>query len=441
LEDAVSRGLHAEELKEAWPLLDAQTRVEGFLALDPAEAVPFFRALSPRSQAQILRGCPPEERLLWTRSLAPDDLVDVLQEMSGDESRELLAVIDDTTRREVSALLAYAEDEAGGLMNPRFVRVRPELTADEAIRYVRRQSLGQHLETIYYIYVLDPLQHLLGVLSVRELLAARPDSPLRDIMHRDVVTVAADLDREEVAKIVARTDLLAVPVVDADNRMRGIVTVDDIVDVVEAEATEDMQKIGGLAALDVPYMQTGFLPMLRKRAGWLAVLFLGEMLTASAMAHFQEEIERAVVLALFVPLIISSGGNSGSQASTLVVRAVALGEVRIRDWWRVLRREVAAGLALGGILASIGIVRILAWHAAFGSYGEHYALIAATVAASLVGVVVWGTVAGSMLPLLLRRVGFDPASASAPFVATLVDVSGLVIYFSVAAMILKGTIL
>ena len=437
----MSRGLHAEELKEAWPLLDAQTRVEGFLALDPAEAVPFFRALSPRSQAQILRGCPPEERLLWTRSLAPDDLVDVLQEMSGDESRELLAVIDDTTRREVSALLAYAEDEAGGLMNPRFVRVRPELTADEAIRYVRRQSLGQHLETIYYIYVLDPLQHLLGVLSVRELLAARPDSPLRDIMHRDVVTVAADLDREEVAKIVARTDLLAVPVVDADNRMRGIVTVDDIVDVVEAEATEDMQKIGGLAALDVPYMQTGFLPMLRKRAGWLAVLFLGEMLTASAMAHFQEEIERAVVLALFVPLIISSGGNSGSQASTLVVRAVALGEVRIRDWWRVLRREVAAGLALGGILASIGIVRILAWHAAFGSYGEHYALIAATVAASLVGVVVWGTVAGSMLPLLLRRVGFDPASASAPFVATLVDVSGLVIYFSVAAMILKGTIL
>jgi magnesium transporter len=437
----VSRDLRAQELKEAWPLLDETTRVEGFLALDRAEAVTFFRALSPRSQAQILHGCPAEERPLWANLLAPDDLVDVLQEMPAEESRELLACIDDTTRREVAALLAYAEDEAGGLMNPRFVRVRPEMTADEAIRYVRRQSLSQHVETIYYIYVLDLQQHLLGVLSVRELLAARPDSPLRDIMHSDVVRVAADLDREEVAKLVARTDLLAVPVVDADNRMRGIVTVDDVVDVVEAEATEDMQKIGGVTALDVPYMQTGFLPMLRKRAGWLAVLFLGEMLTASAMAHFQEEIERAVVLALFVPLIISSGGNSGSQASTLVVRAVALGEVRIRDWWRVLRRELAAGLALGCILASIGIVRILSWHAAFGSYGEHYGLVAATVAVSLVGVVVWGTVAGSMLPLLLRRVGFDPASASAPFVATLVDVSGLVIYFSVAAAILQGTIL
>jgi magnesium transporter len=264
---------------------------------------------------------------------------------------------------------------------------------------------------------------------------------LSAFMHTDFVKVAADLDREAVAKVVARYDLIAVPVVDADGVMKGIVTVDDIVDIVEAEATEDMHKIGGLEALGAPYMQTGLWPMLKKRAGWLAILFVGEMLTASAMSHFEEEIARAVVLALFVPLIISSGGNSGSQASTLVIRALALGEVRIRDWWHIVRREFAVGLALGVILAAIGVVRIALWESMFDSYGEHAGLIALTVGLSLIGVVMWGTVAGSMLPLLLRRCGFDPASASAPFVATLVDVSGLVIYFTVAAVVLRGTIL
>ncbi|MFO1077926.1 MAG: magnesium transporter [Planctomycetota bacterium] len=437
----MSQELGPDELREAWPLLDEDTRVEGFLALSRADALPFFLGLAPRGQSQVLRGCPAHERPLWAKALAPDDLADVLQELTPDERTAILNSLDAPTHHEVAALLAYAEDDAGGLMNPRFVRARPEMTVDEAIRYVRRQSHGQAVETIYYVYVLDAQQHLLGVLSVRELFAAKPDRLLSEIMRREFVAVPTDLDREAVAKVVARHDLLAVPVVDGDGRMRGIVTVDDVVDVVEAEATEDIQKIGGQEALDVPYMQTGLLPLIRKRAGWLAILFVGEMLTASAMAHFEDEIAHAVVLALFVPLIISSGGNSGSQASTLVIRALALGEVRLRDSLLIVRRELVSGIALGCILAAIGVVRILVWQFAFDAYGSHYALIAATVAISLIGVVCWGTVSGSVLPLVLRRFGFDPASASAPFVATLVDVSGLAIYFTVASVVLKGSLL
>jgi magnesium transporter len=260
-------------------------------------------------------------------------------------------------------------------------------------------------------------------------------------MRTDMVTASEQMDQEAVSLLFAQHDLMAVPVVDAEGRMRGIVTVDDIVDVVQEEATEDIQKIGGTEALDSPYLQIGFARMLRKRAGWLAALFLGEMLTATAMGYYENEIARAVVLALFIPLIISSGGNSGSQASTLVIRAMALGEVRLRDWWRVIRRELAVGLALGTTLGVIGLLRVLLWQALFRVYGEHFLLIGLTVACSLVGVVLYGTVAGSMLPFLLRRLGFDPASASAPFVATLVDVSGIVIYFTVASLILRGILL
>jgi magnesium transporter len=249
------------------------------------------------------------------------------------------------------------------------------------------------------------------------------------------------MDQEALSALFAEHDFIAMPVVDRDGRMKGIVTVDDIVDVVREEATEDIQKIGGMEALDAPYLEIGFAQMVRKRAGWLAALFIGEMLTATAMGHFEREIARAVVLALFVPLIISSGGNSGSQASTLVIRAMALRELGLRDWWRVIRREVGAGLALGAILASIGLVRILAWQGLFGLYGEHYLLIAITVAGSLIGVVMWGTLVGATLPMVLTRLGFDPASASAPFVATLVDVSGIVIYFTVASVVLGGTLL
>jgi magnesium transporter len=324
-------------------------------------------------------------------------------------------------------------------MNPRFARLRPDMTVDEAISYLRLQS--RRMETVYYAYVLDAGQRLQGVVSFRDLFTADGRALVSEVMNPNVISVTEQTDQEEVARLFASEDLSAIPVVDDAGRMKGIVTVDDIVDVVQEEATEDIQKFGGMEALDGPYLETGFWQMVRKRGGWLAALFLGEMLTATAMSHYEEEIARAVVLAVFIPLIISSGGNSGSQASTLIVRAMALGEVRLRDWWKVARREVASGLALGGLLAAIGFIRILVWQAVGQTYGEHYLLIGATVALSLVGVVLFGTVAGSMLPFLLRRVGFDPASASAPFVATMVDVTGLVIYFSMANLILRGTLL
>jgi magnesium transporter len=429
-----------DDLRDAWPLLTAEERAQAFLGLPREDADELFGGLGPLDQARLLVLLPVSQRRLFFRVLPPDDAADVLQELEADERDALLGLLDDLTRREVSALLAYAEDHAGGLMNPRFARVRPDMRADEAIRYLQRQSRDR-LETIYYVYVLDSAQRLLGVCSFRELFAAAPNAPVQAIMHDEPVAVRDDMDQEEVARIIQQHGILALPVVDAERRMKGIVTIDDVMDVVQEEATEDAQKFGGMEALEQPYLDTGFWQMIRKRAGWLAILFVGEMLTATAMGQFEDEIARAVVLAIFVPLIISSGGNSGSQASTLVIRAMALGEVRARDWLRIVRRELMSGLTLGLILAAIGIVRILAWQAVFHSYGEHYLLIALTVGFSLVGVVTWGTLAGSMLPLGLRRIGFDPASASAPFVATLVDVSGLVIYFEVARFVLGGALL
>jgi magnesium transporter len=261
------------------------------------------------------------------------------------------------------------------------------------------------------------------------------------VMRTEVISAPDDLDQEALSKLFMRHHLLMMPIVDAEGRIKGVVTVNDIVQVVQEEATEDIQKLGGVETLDEPYLEISLLRMIRKRAGWLAALFLGELLTATAMGRFEAEIAHAVVLALFVPLIISSGGNSGSQATTLVIRAMALGEIRLRDWWRVIRREIVTGLGLGLILAAIGLTRILLWQGLFDAYGEHYFLVALTVALSLIGVVSWGSVAGSILPFILRGLGFDPASASAPFVATLVDVTGLVIYFTVAAVILRGTLL
>jgi magnesium transporter len=387
-----------------------------------------------------LLALPEKERRVWMRLLPPDDAADLLQSAPAPQRDGLSALLDEPTRKEVSALLAYAEDEAGGLMNPRYARVRPDMTVDEAISYLHKQA-RERVETLYYAYAADEQQRLLGVVSFRQLFVAKSDKKVRDIMVTNVVTVSAELDQEEVSRIFAKNDLMAIPVVDPDGRMKGIVTADDIVDVVQEEATEDIQKFGGMEALEEPYLQIAFVRMAKKRGGWLAALFLGEMLTASAMAYFEDEIARAVVLALFVPLIISSGGNSGSQASTLVIRAMALGEVRIRDWWRVVRRELAVGLALGAMLGVIGFFRIVAWQAVSPIYGPHYLRVAETVFFSLIGVVTFGTLAGSVLPFILRKLGFDPASASAPFVATLVDVTGLVIYFTVGSLMLRGTLL
>lgn len=428
------------DLRDAWALLSKADRADGFRILKRSDAEEFFLGLTAGDMAELLHALPEKERRVWVRLLAPDDAADLLQSAEREDREKLLSCLDDPTRKEVTALMAYAEDEAGGLMNPRFARVRPDMTVDEAVSYLRRQA-RENIETIYYVYVADEQQHLLGVVSFRELFVASSDKRVRDVMETNLITVGEEVHQEDVGRLFAEHALMAIPVVDQDGRIKGIVTVDDAVEVVQEEATEDAQKFGGMEALEEPYLQIALSRMIRKRGGWLAALFLGEMLTASAMAFFQDEIARAVVLALFVPLIISSGGNSGSQASTLVIRAMALGEVRLRDWWHVVRRELAVGFALGTMLGMIGFVRIVAWQAVSPIYGDHYMRVAQTVLFSLIGVVMFGTIAGSVLPFVLRRVGFDPASASAPFVATLVDVTGLVIYFSVGSLMLRGSLL
>ena len=436
----------AADLRDAWQVLDPPSRIEGFRYLTSSDAEEFFLELPALDRAQVLLGLPTSEQKWWMRALAPDDVADVVQKAPEEERGKLLALLDEPTRKEVGALLAYAEDEAGGLMNPRYARLRPDASVDEAISYLRRQT-RERVESIYYAYVLDEQQRLVGAVSFRQLMMARGDARVRDVMTSDLVTVHDEMDQEAVSRLFAEADLMALPVVDAQRRMRGIVTADDIVDVVREEATEDIQKIGGTVALDAPYLQVGFFQMIRKRAGWLVVLFVGGMLTISAINYFHGQIGRAVELIAFIPLIISSGGNCGSQASTLVIRAMALQEVRLRDWWRVFLREIGSGLVLGGVLGVLGLVRILVWHSAFEDqagnpmYGEHFLLVGATVALAVIGVATWGTMVGALLPFLLRRVGLDPASASAPLVATLSDVTGLVIYFSIASVVLQGTLL
>ncbi len=428
------------DLQQNWAGLTPEERLEAFKGMPREEAEDFFNGLEPPEQCEILIALSDVDRRWWLRQLEPDDITDILQELGEDQRASVLALLDVSTKKEVIALLAFAEDEAGGLMSPRYARVRPDMSVDEAITYLHKQARGQ-VETIYYCYVLDNQQRLMGVVSFRELFVAPQAKKVTEVMQTVVITAPLDMAQEELSQLFAQHDLIAIPIVDDDGRMHGIVTVDDIVDVVKEEATEDIQRLGGTEALEAPYLNVSFLSMLKKRAGWLTVLFMGEMLTATAMAYYESQIAKAVVLALFIPLIISSGGNSGSQASTLVVRAIALGEVKLTDWWRVLGREILMGLALGLILGVIGLIRILLWPNTQQIYGEHYALVGATVAVSLVGVVLWGSVSGSMLPFMLRRLGFDPASASAPFVATLVDVVGLIIYFTVGGVILHGVLL
>ena len=432
--------MSVSDLVELWSDLSLDAQLQSFRALSRDDAEVFFSSIDSRAAANLLLCLPPTERRTWMRLLAPDDAADLLQEVSHEERVSLLGLLDEVNRKEVAVLLAYAEDDAGGLMSTRFARLRPELRVDEALLYLRRQA-KEHLETIYYVYVTDQEQHLLGAVSLRQLFQAPAQATVREVMQPAVVSVREDSDQEAVSRLFRHYSFLAIPVVDAEGHIKGIVTMDDIVDVVDEEATEDAQKFGGMEALDQPYLDTGFGQMFKKRAGWLAVLFIGEMFTASAMGHFEDEIAKAVVLTLFVPLIISSGGNSGSQASTLVIRAMALGELRLRDALRVAKGELVTGLALGLVLGTLGLLRVTLSDVFFGGYGDHALRIGMAVGISLVGVVMFGTLAGSMLPLLLGRMGFDPASASAPFVATLVDVIGLVIYFSVASALLGGTLL
>jgi magnesium transporter len=380
-----------------------------------------------------------EEVVVILNDMSDDDRTELLEELPAQVTQKLLNALSPQERHRASQLLGYPENSVGRLMTPHFVRVRPHWTVVHALDHIRRYGVDS--ETMSLIYVIDENGKLIDDLRIRQILLASPETLISDLMDKRFVALKATDDQEVAVEAFREADLNALPVTDTQGVLIGIVTVDDIFDVAEEEATEDIQKMGGTEALDEPYMEIAIPTMVRKRATWLIVLFLSEMLTATAMSRFESEIARAVVLSIFVPLVISSGGNSGSQASTLIIRAMALGEVTLRDWWRVMRREILSGLSLGTILGTIGFIRISTWALLFGSYGQHWPLLALTVGVALIGIVLWGTLSGSMLPFLLRRIGLDPATSSAPFVATLVDVSGLVIYFTVAAIILRGTLL
>lgn len=390
--------------------------------------------------AEIIEALPRHVAAPLLAGMSADVAADIVQQLEESAKTELLAGLDDVSRGAIVSLLAYPENTAGAMMTTEFVSVPSNWTVEQTLQHIRQVERTR--ETIYAIYVLDRItRRLVGAVSLRRLISGDPPAEILSLAAKPITTFPLT-DREDVARLIARHDLLAVPVIDKAGHLLGIVTFDDVIDAIIEENTEDVQKFGGMEATEQPYMQIGLGEMIRKRGGWLAVLFISEMLTASVMQHFEGELEKALVLTLFIPLIMSSGGNSGSQATSLLIRSLALRDVKLSDWWRVMLRELPTGLLLGAGLGAIGLVRIVLWQKlGIYDYGEHWILVAMTVAAALVGVVTFGSVAGSMLPFALQRVGFDPASASAPFVATLVDVTGLMIYFSVALLILRGTLL
>ena len=445
---------------------DFAAALAGMRAADVAEALNYLHDRAPDAAGKVLAALPfdlavqvlDEPELEGRDELFPqldarvgaqlieamsaDQQAGLWRELSDADRARFLPGLSRETRRGLDLLLAYPETSAGGIMTTEFVGLPGDWTVDEALQHVSR--VGGAKETVYAIYVLESgTQRLTHVVSLRELISANRARRVADVGDtRTPISVSPLVDREEVARIIEKYNLLAVPVVDDTGRMLGIVTVDDVIDAIVAEQTEDVHKFAGMEALQEPYMEVGFLSMLRKRAGWLMALFVGEMLTASALGHFEGELDRAVILALFIPLIISAGGNSGGQSTSLIIRAMALREVTLRDWWRVALRDMPTSLALGAILGMLAVARIMLWQqAGWTDYGAHYALLAATVGASVFGVVTFGSLTGSMLPFLIRRLGLDPATASAPFVATLVDLAGIMIYFTIATLLLTGTLL
>ncbi len=445
------RGKDYAILKEAMSQLEPPEIAELLSGVPDEDWTVLFRLLGRQKAAQVFAYLPHEEQELVLENLtnehlgtllnelSPDDRTKLFEELPANVTRQLMTLLAPGELAQARMLLGYPEYSVGRLMTPDYVAIRPEWTIAQALDHIRQH--GRDAETINVIYVVDENGRLIDDLRLRTLILADAQATVTSVMNYQFEALRADEDQEAAVKMIRDLDRIALPVTDSEGILLGIVTVDDVLDVVSEEATEDMHKIGGLEAIDTPYLSTPIPSLIKKRARWLVFLFLGEMLTATAMGYFEKEIARAVVLALFVPLIISSGGNSGSQAATLIIRAMALGEVKLRDWWRVMRRELLSGLSLGSILGAIGFFRIMIWEHIFHVYGVHWLLVAITVALALVGVVMWGTLSGSMLPFVLRRAGADPAASSAPFVATLVDVTGLVIYFSVAAVILSGTLL
>ncbi|HVR76198.1 MAG TPA: magnesium transporter [Planctomycetota bacterium] len=441
-----------QELREALEKLPLPDIADLLIELPVEDEGVIYRLLPREEAGQVLAYMPPErqEELIHSFSNAdvhtilnqmpPDDRTRLLEEMPHEVTRRILESLSPEELKFARELLGYPEGTAGRYMTPEYVALRPDVTAKEALEIIRTTGRGK--ETLNIRYVVDESGKLIEDVRLGSLVLAEPDTRVIDIKDVPLVSIPATVGGDDVLKTFDKYDRVALPVTDSEGHMVGIITADDILDLAQKEATEDIQKLGGLEALDAPYLEVNFWSMLRKRVGWLSVLFIGETLTATVMGFFEDEIQRAVILAIFLPLIISSGGNSGSQATSLMIRSLALRELGLKDWRRVLGREILSGLVLGGSLGAIGFLRIVLWqHLEWGHYGSHYALVALTVFVSLIGVVTWGTISGSMLPFLLRRLGFDPATSSAPFVATLVDVTGLCIYFLMALLILRGTLL
>jgi magnesium transporter len=433
------RSLPPADLAEAIELLEIEDQTELFELLPTDSAASVFGYLPSESQAGLLHAMSNHQAARIFDAMSSDDRTALLEESLPDVRARLLALLSPAEYKVALKLLDYPESSIGRLMTPEYFTVRDEWTARQVLDHVR--SYGRDSETLNVLYVVDPQGKLLDDLRIREFLLCSLDAKVAELRDSSFVALSATDDQETAVQTFRKYDRTVLPVIDSLGTLVGIVTVDDVLDVAEEEATEDIHKLGGMEQLDEPYMDIPFGRLVRKRAPWLTVLFIGEMLTAGAMEHYKMHIEKAVVLAMFVPLIISSGGNTGSQAATLIIRAMAIGEVRLRDWWRVMRREILSGLSLGLILAALGFVWVFVGSRFSSIYGDHWFLIAVTVGLSLMGVVMWGTLSGSMLPFLLKRVGLDPATSSAPFVATLVDVTGLVIYFGVAGTVLHGALL
>ncbi|NMN37533.1 magnesium transporter [Pedobacter sp. SG918] len=403
-------------------------------------AVNVFRILDFPTQERIIKKLSGNKLNQIIKDLPPDDRTALFSELKGDVVKKMITLLPPEERKESLALLGYKEDSIGRLMTPDYIAVKPEWSISRVLAHIRRY--GKNSETIDVVYVIDKEGVLLDDIRIREVLLADPEAIIGELTDKRFIALKANDPQEDAINIFRMNNRVALPVVDENNILLGIVTVDDILWIANEEYTEDMHKIGGTEALDEPYLDIPILKLVKKRAGWLIVLFLGEMLTATAMQHFEIELEKAVVLSLFIPLIMSSGGNSGSQASTLIIQAMALGEVTIAEWWRVMRRELVSGALLGIILGTIGFVRIVTWQELhLYNYGPHWFLIATTIFFTLVGIVLWGSLIGSMMPIILKKLKLDPATSSAPFVATMVDVTGIVIYFSVAVLILKGVLL
>jgi magnesium transporter len=440
---AETEEMHAADLANIAEALP-RDRVAAFISALPVErAADVLEYLDEDLRTELLETMSARQAAELVTEMTPDDRADALEDLEEESADEILLEIPAAERAETERLLAYEPDTAGGLMTTEFVSVSEDTPVEEALAAVRRIARSERREAMNAIYTTDNAGRVRGVMSLRELLAAPEGGKVSDIAWEEVVTVPVDADREQVARLTAEYDLVAVPVVDGEGVIQGVVTVDDVIDALVEEHTEDVQRFGGMQALEEPYSQIGFGTAIKKRAPWLAALLVGEMLTTFPMQYFEEELQKAIVLGLFIPLIISSGGNSGSQATSLIIRSLALEEIRLKDWWRIFRREILFGVALGVILGVLGMVRVILWQrlGIAGGYGEHYMLIAFTVGIALLGVVTFGSLAGAMLPFIMKRIGFDPASASAPFVATLVDVTGLTLYFYVALLLLRGTLL